>query len=337
MIIAIDESGSFVSSPDKNSWCVVSAYVFSERSQSKSYNVLKKLKHKYGLSERQEIKLKNVSERDYFSFLTELSKLGGLLFSVATDSYLNDKSTVINHKKIQVDKIRINIPKMKYDTGKKAISDLADEINSLSPQLYVQLQSQVILMSDLLNRGILYYVQRDPKTLRKYKWRIDQKNITKTTYEHAFEKVASPLLQTKSFHEPMIFLEGEDYSHMEPYLYSDGEVPDYIEEAYGKKLNSGVNIGKIVREDMAFPDSKTNLAIQIADLLAAGVRRCLRSEFSNNQLASHLLGRLMVGNAKEKYPVQFVGFQNHEKVVDKKIAKIIHEMKKASKGILLSA
>lgn len=316
MIIAIDESGTFVNAPTKNAWCVVCAYVFSERIQSRAFAALKKLKKSSGFGKRQEIKLKNVSENDYFRFLTDLSKLGGVLFSVATDSHNNDRETIIQHRTIQAKKIRKNEPRMIYESGKKAIALLADEVDTLSPQLYVQLQCQVVLLSDIIHRAIIYYVQRDPKTLRKYKWRIDQKNTEKTTYEKAFEKVVCPILQTISFCEPMIFLKEADYSHMAPFLYSKGETPEYVEEACGKKLEGGVNIGKIVRDDMSFPNSKLNYSVQIADLLASGVRRCLRSEFINNYLASRLLGSLMLDNMKDKHPIQFVGFQGHDEITD---------------------
>ncbi len=333
MIISIDESGTFTSAPTNNSWCVVSAYVFSERIKSRSFAALKKLKRSSGATEHQEIKLKNVSEKDYFRFIADLSKLGGVLHAVATDSYINDHATVIKHRTIQADKIRENEPRMIYESGKKAITILADEIDALSPQLYVQLRCQVVLISDIFHRAILYYVQRDPCTLRKYKWRIDQKNTTKTTYEKAFEKVVCPILQTISFREPMLFLKEADYSHMEPFIYSEGEVPEYIEEGYGKKLKGGVNIGKIVRDDMSFPNSKMDFAVQIADFLASGIRRCLRSEFPNNHLASKMLGSLMLGNMKGKYPIQFVGFQEHEEVTDASIARITATMERTAKGM----
>lgn len=333
----MDESGSFVESQSENSWCVVSAYVFSERIQSKSYSLLKKLKTDSGATVNEEIKLKNISENDYFSFLNSLHKLGGLLFSVATDSKLNSNHVITEHRNIQAEKIRKYAPTMIYDEGKKAVTNLADEIQELPPQLYTQLQCQVELIGDLLNRGTLYYVQRDPKTLRKFKWRINQKNSNKTKYERAFETILCPLLQTKSFREPMIFLKEANYSYMEPFFYTKETVPGYIEEAYGKKLDSGVNIGDIIRNDMEFSDSKTNLSVQISDLLASGVRRCLRHGFSDNKVAAQLLGRLMLGNEKNKFPIKFIGFGTQASTVDDSVSEIVYTMDGVSRGLLLNA
>jgi len=283
-----------------------------------------------------EIKLKNIPEKKYFSFLSDLRKLGGILFSVATDSKLNSNSVIKNHRDIQADKIRKYAPTMIHDEGKKAVNNLADEIQYLPPQLYTQLQCQVELIGDLLNRGILYYAQRDPITLRKFKWRIDQKNRNRTKYEYAFEKILCPLLQTKSFLEPMIFLKEADYSHMEPFFYTKETVPKYVEEAYGKKLDGGVNIGDIIRNDLNFSDSKEYLAIQISDLLASGVRRCLRHGFSDNKAASQLLGSLMLSNEKNKYPMKFIGFGTEKSILDGAVAEILYAMDHASKGILLN-
>jgi hypothetical protein len=88
---------------------------------------------------------------------------------------------------------------------------------------------------------------------------------------------------------------------------------------------------------MSFPDSKMELSVQIADLLASGVRRCLRSEFANNNIAAKLLGSLMLDDVKEEPPIKFVGFQEHEEVTDASIGKTTAIMKRASKGMLLSA
>ena len=94
-------------------------------------------------------------------------------------------------------------------------------------------------------------------------------------------------------------------------------------------------MGKIVRENMAFPNSKSDLAIQIADLLASGVRRCLRSGFSDNRLASTLLGSLMVSNSKDKFSIQLLGFHDHEERTDRRITEIVTRMNRSAKGILL--
>ena len=57
-------------------------------------------------------------------------------------------------------------------------------------------------------------------------------------------------------------------------------------------------------------DSKNNQGIQIADLLASGVRRCLRSEFSRNDEVSKLLGSLMISQKYREPPIALIGFED---------------------------
>lgn len=337
MIIAIDESGSFVEAPSVGSWCVVAAYVFNERIRTHSFSALASLKARCGRGSSLEIKLKDIEEAEYFRFLNDLYRIGGVLFAVATDAGLNLTPGVIEHRTIQAEKIRKNVPRMKYDVGKRAVTDLAAEIDSLAPQLYIQLLCQVELIRDVLSRGILYFVQRDPVSLRRFKWRIDQKNTIKTTYERAFEKITPALLQSISFREPMIFLDGADYSHFKPYEFSEEEFPEYLQEEFGREPRSSVNIGKILRENMAFPESSSDPAVQIADLLAAGIRKCLRAGFANNELAAKFLGRLMVQNLKKEPPLCLVHFTGEEFSADVAAANVVRLMDRASRSMLNAA
>ena len=177
-------------------------------------------------------------------------------------------------------------------------------------------------------------MQRDPRTLRRFKWRIDQKNTSKTDFEDAFEKVAPALLQTRSIYEPFHKLEGADYSALAPYEYGEGEVPTYLTEATGIEIEHALNIGKLLRKDLEFEDSKHSEGIQIADLLASGIRRCLRNGFDDNQTAAQLLGRLMIQGQKQRPPVQVIGFNEAVLPAASPAAKAINAMIKYSRSML---
>lgn len=241
-----------------------------------------------------------------------MSKLNGVVFSVATDSSNNELDEIGDHQQKQVDAILKNLPRMKYDGGKKGIQLLANELASLSPQLYAQLHCQINLIDDLLRRGTLYYVQRQPRSLGKFRWRVDQKNSEKPVFEAAFEKLTPALLQSKTIDNPAIFLEGADYSAFDNYRFREEEVPTYLEEEYGIEINtnSGINLGKLLREDLCFEDSKQNWGVQLADLLASGLRRCLRGNFNNNAKVAWLLGSLMISNERHQYPIRLIGFRD---------------------------
>lgn len=333
VLICIDESGSFVQSVAAGSWCAVVGYTFAERRKTANLDALQRLKTTYALGKR-EIKLKEVSESDYFRFLGDLRRAGGALFAVATDGALADPDAVRTHRDIQAQNIRNNVPKMKFDEGKAAVATLAEEIQALSPQLYVQLVCQIELLSDLLRRGILFFVQRDPVTLRRFVWRIDQKNTEKSIFERVFEKVAPALLQSMSFENPAIFLKEADYSYFRRFEFTVEEYPKYLQEL-GYQPESTINIGKILREDMTFPDSKDDLSVQIADLLAAGLRSVLRGKFTDNKGAAALIGQLMVKNSKRNPPISLVHLSRAGKVTPDIAAAIaVREMQKHAQPML---
>ncbi len=335
MNIFIDESGSFVNSHKADSWNCVVAYVMPERDKIKSKKILASLKSRLG-SSKNEIKLRDIPENDYFQFLANLEKLNCILFAVATDAGQNKPSDISTHQNLQVEEIRENIPRMKHETGKQAIQILSDQIENLSFQLYVQLYCQVNLIFDVVSRAILYFVQRDPRTLRRFKWRVDQKNTTKIDFEDTFEKITPALLQSMSLEKPLIMLHGADYSALAPYIYAENEVPTYIEEATGINITNAINIGKLVRDNLEFEDSNKSEGIQIADLLASGLRRCLRNEFNRNQVAAQLLGRLMLQGQDRTPPILLLGF--NESVLPKSgaTAKAVNIMIRHSRSMLMS-
>lgn len=334
MITFIDESGSFAEAARRGAWNVVAAYVIPERSQTAAKSVLATLKNSVGYSKTKEIKLNDLTELQYQAFLRELQKLPGCMFGAATDAGLNQAALVIEHRDNQAVNIRNNVPRMLYESGKRSVEQLASDLASLSPQLYVQLQCQVRLVDDVLRRGMLYFVQRDPVTLGRFKWRIDQKTSPKATFEKTFRSITPGFLQSMSAREPAISLEEEDYSYFAPYMYGPSEIPEFYSEHYGKPKGDVINIGKIMRENLEFPDSQDNAGVQIADLLASGLRRCLRNEFNNSEAVMADLAQLMIDNIRGKYPIQLLGFDPQEQPVERHVATCMRLMDKFSRHLL---
>ncbi|KAF0146266.1 MAG: Riboflavin biosynthesis protein RibD [Nitrospirae bacterium] len=317
MNIFIDESGSFVNASQHGTWNSVAAYATPE-SERKIETALNKLKRKCNANVFAEIKLKHVQEHDYLDFIQDIGLLNGVLFCTATDAGCNDLDAVKDHQYHQAEAVLVHIDKVKYESGKKGVRILAEQLRSLSPQLYVQLYCQVNLIFDVVGRLIPYFVQRNPNALSIFRWKIDQKNVSKTEFEDAFEKITPALLQTMSIDKPLIMIEGFDYSPLAPYMYEKGQAPTYLKELYGLEVNSGLNIQKVLRKNLKFEDSKRSVGIQIADLLASGVRRCLRGGFKENNKAAFLLGKLMVQAIHNKPPINLIAFK--ERVVEEKHA-----------------
>ena len=313
MEILIDESGSFTAKgAATNSWCVVASYVTPESEKRKYREALRKLKLRNNCAVQEEIKLYEIDENEYFNFLNELNKQKGVLFCVATDTHFNTEELIDNHKNKLASSILSGVDKMLYEGGKEALRYLTSQIDSLSNQLYTQMVCQIILMLEVVNRGICYFVQRYPNTLKSFKWRVDQKEpAKKLNYEDAFEKLSPALLQTFSLEEPMPALNWCDYRPMREYIYGKGEIPEYLVEKFPHlKDEEGYDIQKIVRKDIKFLDSRSVDGIQIADLLASGVRRVLKRGFADNETAARLLGGLMVQEKSNSAPIGLVSLNS---------------------------
>jgi hypothetical protein len=338
MNIFIDESGSFVNAPSVGAFNTIAAYMSPESDRIALQRILVSLKRAVGARSNSEIKLKHLSEQQYFNFLSELSSLSGALYAVATDSGLNHPAEVAVHQAEQVARIVVHKDKMHYQAAKEGLLALSTRLASLSPQLYVQLQCQVNLIEAIIRNGILYFVQRKPKHLGAFRWRIDQKNSTKTEYETAFQQVLPAYLQTISLRDPMPMLIGADYSAFSRFDWAPEEKPTYLRDAYGLEINEdelATNIGMLVRENLEFVDSQKNQGVQVADLLASGLRRCLRCEFSDNDSSAFLLGRLMVQNDKGNPPVQLLGFSKAEVTVDSQSGRMVRIMERSARAMLV--
>lgn len=334
MNIYIDESGSFVSAPTNGSWNVVAAVAVAESDRRAIQSAMQRLKGGSSVPLLTEVKLNTLDEARYLHFLGDLSKTNAILFATATDAGLNSLDRLSRHQRILASKIRENIPRMRFEGGKQAVALLADQIEEISPQLYAQLVCQVDLLHDVVNRAINYFAQRIPGTLGEFRWRIDQKNTSKTTYEDAFEKIAPALLQAKSLRDPGVRVEGFDYRHFAKYEYPDGDIPEYLEVEFGFRVEQAVNIQKLIRGNLRFEDSKFSLGLQVADLLASGLRRCLRGGFLQNDAISEALGRLTLENQRGRLPMHLVGFAEHEVDVDQMASRVVKAISKRSRTMI---
>ena len=181
---------------------------------------------------------------------------------------------------------------------------------------------------------INYYVQRNPDTLAEFRWKIDQKNISRTDFEDAFEKLSPVLLQTMSISEPLVRVDGFDYSSLSQYEFEDGKVPDYLKEVYGIEAQAGINIHKLIRGNIQFIDSKDSPGIQAVDLVVSGIRRCLRRPFSDNNKAAFTLGKLMLQAKHNAPPLHLISFADARPLAIE-VARLVRMMSRNCKSMLL--
>ena len=333
MNVYIDESGSFVNAPAIGKWNAVAALAVPEAGRKKLDALVRQLRSQNAGSVAREVKLNEVIEDRYFRFLAELEKLNAVVFCTATDAGLNTDERVAEHQQFQVNGVLKHLDKMKHEGGRRGVELMASQLKKLSPQLYVQLVCQINLMFDVVSRSITYFAQHSPSTLREFRWRVDQKNSARPDFEEAFEKLSPALLQSRSIEEPLMMVRGFNYNFMAQYEYPDGKPPEYLKEDYGIEVEDAFDIQKLIRGNMRFMDSKDSFGIQAVDLVVSGIRRCLRGEFSNNELAAVCLGKLMLQAAHNSPSFNLVAFGT-EAPLPKETGRLVKLMSANSRRVI---
>lgn len=336
MYIFVDESGTFSIAEKNNAWCSIAAFVLPESKRRQLETLVSRLRFRHGGG--REIKLGSLHEKDFIRFLTELKGLGGIAFALAVDVGLHRQDEIRHHQAKQVQQIRENIGKMKFEEGRRSVTSLADDINSLPLQLYTQLILQVELVHTVLKNAPLYYVQRTPVALANFRWRIDQKDRIPSKYERAFKFLLPALLQSKSFREPMYFLEDADYRHFTKFEYAAGTAPTYLQDEYGLEFETNdkniVNVGRLINEDFAYVDSADVAGVQVADLLASGIRRVLRSNFDSPDRVAMAIGMNLLQGARGEPSIRLLSLDQTGRV-DETAASRIRLMSAHARPMLL--
>jgi hypothetical protein len=335
MRIFIDESGSFAYAPDPNAWSTVGAVVILDEAMDAAKTALQQFKVDNGFPPTEELKLGKVrDELSYFRLLNRLAQLNCTLYGLATNAHLNTPEAARGHKLQAAKGLVKHIDRMVHQSMKDSILSLSKQLLALSDQLYIQFTCQIQLMHYVVSQAVTYYVQVSPESLGSFVWRVDQKEpARKTEFEDVFEKLSPPYLQTLSIDDPLPRVEGFDYSHMAK--YDCAEEPTYLKEQYGVDvdLSDVLDIGRLIRDDIQFVDSRSDFGIQLADLVVSGLRRCLRKEFNDNPRAAAFLGRLMVGRGRGQQPLLLLSL-GEEKALDKPTERLIRMMKRQQRPMI---
>ena len=122
MFIFIDESGTFLHSPVRDSWCVVAAYVIPEHLRRKVDALMLRVR-RIG-NNGAETKLKHLSDEQYVWFLSELNKLGGVAFAVAVDVGLHRPAEIEHHRNEQAAKTIEHREKLIHAAAREGLTDL---------------------------------------------------------------------------------------------------------------------------------------------------------------------------------------------------------------------
>jgi hypothetical protein len=160
-----------------------------------------------------------------------------------------------------------------------------------------------------MEAGTLYYVQRMPKVLGKFSWRLDAKDLVPTGYENLWREIVGPILQTSSLSSPLLQLQGADYSAFDRFC---GEAPDTPEHLRPRLVDHQGPFGYVdmnaLLSDLKFCPSHRSQGIQIVDMLASAVRRACNGSLQAAGWKG--LGRLMPAPPQGRNCVRFLALED---------------------------
>ena len=181
------------------------------------------------------------------------------------------------------------------------VKELSRVIVETPNQLFVQAFLMIELIMKVIQISTLYYCQRMPEELGHFHWVIDRKDSKLTAMERLWTLLIAPVGMNRSLKEPFTTLKEGDYSHFDRFRVP-AEADEIVETikwmdknlTYAKPPNQRgiIDMKQVLQKSFKFADSKEELGLQLADIVASACRRA----FNGNLLQSgwEKLGQLLV-------------------------------------------
>ena len=166
MYIYIDEAGPFACcSPVRSSISCIGALVVPESVHKSFLNAFSRLRKGWGLSAG-EIKGRNLSEEQFDQVIRVIMQFRGVFLRIsAIDVGLHRKDVIQDHQKRQSERLRSPLDARFQKSFVDQVLGMADQIERMSPQLYVQSVLLTELVGSVIQTSTLLYSQLEPAAL----------------------------------------------------------------------------------------------------------------------------------------------------------------------------
>ncbi len=282
MHIYIDESGPFVTFPEaRNSVSCVTALVVPESVHDQLLQQFAQLRRQWGFTNG-EVKGSRLTEPQFDSAIRAVYDTQSAFIRIAAiDMGLHTIAMIKEHRKRQAELVRQPMDDRFHPELVKQMCVLADQINGLAPQLYVQSTMLTKLVFSVIQTSTLLYSQLEPPALGCFAWTIDAKGRHVTPAEKLWKTLVLPFVEAESLKSRVIFLTEGNYSYFAKFENPDlPSAPDHLREAvqHPNEHFSSFSANQVL-SDLQFIDSRSSLGLQLVDVLANCFRRA-----ANNRL-----------------------------------------------------
>ena len=207
-----------------------------------------------------------------------LRKVGALFEIVVIDMGMHSNDDLEFHKKGQAGAITAHLTPEHHPSLVEQVWAMRRQLEDMPLQLYVQSVAMGELVYQTLNHANTYFAFRMPRELGEYHWRIDGKDKLQTTpWEKWWFTVIRPMLESKTFREPLIGAEGGDYRWQERFrVQPNGYKLQFVNDS---EKGDYFDINMVMTEDFRF-SSDPELGLEAVDIVTNTIRRSLSGNFS---------------------------------------------------------
>lgn len=303
MYIFIDESGNFVVPSKPHAVSCIAALVVPEPFAATLFRKFRKAIRPWKLQAK-EVKGSKLDEQQMATVFKLMRRFDVLVVAVCMDMGLHTEASIDIHKNGQADVFQKKATEVMYPEMKHSLEDLAARIRALPNQLYAQSIVLTELVGEVFSASTLYYAQRIPSTLGSFKWRVDAKDRRTTEYEELWMKIVLPLFQAKFLHQPLIQLEGADYSAFAKFSKTASEPPVHLKDHISDRWASSampfryMDIREILTDNLKFHASERYTGLQLVDIVASAIRRACNQTLQSQGWEG--VCKLMVNSARRK-------------------------------------
>lgn len=157
-----------------------------------------------------------------------------------------------------------------------SVAELQKRMRKFKPPLYAQMMVIFDLLHRVLNEGILYHCQRNPKECGAFHWITDGKdaNDQVTDWEDWWSNTVVVWLQVISMKRPGLLHPNGNYRYLERFFL---ELPGYLEGKVRPDVpeRAGLDLQAIFRESFRF-SSAPEPGLELADVVTNALARALK-------------------------------------------------------------
>jgi hypothetical protein len=289
----LDESGSFAKATS-SSISIIGALTCRSHSFDSLCAQFEVLKQSWGL--HGEPTGGKLNEKEVIEVVDLLLKHDAYFHVVVTDTSQVSDRDFTELRQMHIDGLYRHLTPQHNAMWRGDVDELARFLAEFSFPSLIQFCLLTHLLDRILRDFLLWHAAKTPTELSSFDWILDAKDVTHTTKEEkTWRSLVGAYLQNRSLEHPIFLVRGLDYSHMSRFwtVPSPGLVEKFPQM---RKDDPAIDVGSIVRDNLSFKTSSSELGLQMVHIITNAYRRVLVGNIDAEQVKS--LGQLMMKSRK---------------------------------------